>query len=80
MREIRIDPESLTLGFLEDIQEAQETGKWRPMIDAVRSLLGLSRDEARALTVADFKAIALQVAEAAKESADNPNGSAPRST
>ena len=57
-RAISIDPEELTLGFLEDLERAQETGKWRDMIPAIQGMLGLERAEARAITLRQWRDIA----------------------
>ena len=70
-RPIAIDPEGLTLGFLEDLERAQETGKWRDMIPAIQGMLGLERAEARAITLRQWK----QIGAALKEAADSPNAS-----
>ena len=59
-----IDPEALTLGFLEDIEKAQESGKWRDLIPAISMLLDLPREAVREVSIAQFKQIsqALQAA------------------
>ena len=53
-----IDPEALTLGFLEDIEKAQESGKWRDLIPAIGLLLDLPREAVREVSIAQFKLIA----------------------
>ena len=74
-RVVTVEPGRVSLGVLEDIERAQESGKWRDLIGAVAGLLGLSRDEARALTVEQFREIAQSIGGAAI-----PNASAPGST
>lgn len=68
-RAISIDPEELTLGFLEDLERAQETNKWRDMIPAIQGMLGLDRAEARAITLRQWKEIGASL----KEAAESPN-------
>lgn len=70
-RAITIDPEALTLGFLEDLERAQESAKWRDMIPAIGGMLGVDHAEARAITLGQWKAIGA----ALKEAAESPNGS-----
>lgn len=70
-----IAPEALTLGFLEDIETAQESGKWRDLIPAIATLLDLPKTAVRAISIAQFKQIAL----ALNEAGTVPNASAPDS-
>jgi len=65
-RAVDFDPEDITLGFLEDIEAAQDTGKWTPIRDAIASLLGLSRDESRQITMRQFK----QIGEAIRQASE----------
>lgn len=69
--ERRIDPEDLTLGFLEDLELAQDTGKWRDLIPAFATLLDLPREAVRQISVKQFKAIGAALQEASAV----PNGS-----
>lgn len=73
-RRIEINPENITLGFLEDLEEAQTASRWAPIRTAVASLLGLTRDESRAITLRQFNEIgqALQSSTAAQTAI--PNG------
>lgn len=71
-RHISIDPEDITLGFLEDIEEAQATNKWGPLRTAIASLLGLSRDESRAITLRQFKQIGAALQDSAAEQSAIP--------
>ena len=73
-----INPEDLTLGFLEDLETAQETNKWRDLLPVFGEMLTLTRKEMRAITIAQFNEIgkALQGATGATV----PNASAPVST
>lgn len=73
-RTVAIDPEDITLGFLEDMEEAQATGKWAPMRRAFGGLLGLSDTESRAITLRQFKQIGAALGESVKEQATIPNG------
>lgn len=73
-RAITIDPEEITLGFLEDIEEAQATNKWRPMRLAFASLLKLTDAESRAITVRQFKAIGAALNAAVEDQSTIPNG------
>lgn len=73
-RLITIDPEDITLGFLEDMEEAQATNKYKPMRTALCSLLKLTPDEGRALTMRQFKQIGTALNEAATEQNAIPNG------
>ena len=70
-----INPEDLTLGFLEDVETAQSTGKWRDLIPAFASLLDIPRDAARQLRISQFRAIAGALSQASAV----PNDSAPLS-
>jgi hypothetical protein len=70
-----IDPDALTLGFFEDLEAAQESGKWRDLIPAFASLLELDRATVRHLSVAQFR----QIGEALKQAGSVPNESAPLS-
>lgn len=56
-RTITVDPDNLTLGLLEDIQEAQETGKWKVMNTCLAGFLGLTREEIRSITNKQFREI-----------------------
>jgi hypothetical protein len=73
-RKITIEPEDITLGFLEDMEEAQATSKWSPIRRAIGGLLGLSDPESRALTLKQFKAIGQALNAAAAEQGAVPNG------
>ena len=65
-RTIEFDPEDITLGFLEDLEEAQASNKWGPLRRAVGALLSLTDAESRAITMKQFRAIA----EALRQNAD----------
>lgn len=70
-----IDPDAISLGFFEDIETAQESGKWRDLIPALAGLLDLPRAAVRQVSIAQFKRIALALQEAGQV----PNESAPPS-
>lgn len=59
-----IDPDALTLGFLEDIEKAQDSGKWRDLIPAIATMLDLTRDQTRDVSIAQFKTIASAIQQA----------------
>ncbi len=67
-RVVNFDPEDITLGFLEDVEAAQDTGKWGPIRNAIAGLLDLSPDESRQITMRQFKQIgeAIRVASEAQ--------------
>ncbi len=70
-----IDPDELTLGFLEDIETAQESGKWRDLIPAFATLLDLPRAAVRQISVKQFKLVGAALQEASAV----PNENAPPS-
>ena len=74
-RAISIDPDELPLGFFEDAEEAQETGKFRPLIRAYGEMLGLTPAEMRVLTVRQFRAISEALRDAGAEATAIPNAS-----
>jgi hypothetical protein len=63
-RVVTIDPDDLPLSFFEDIEEAQATGKFTPIIKAYGAAFGLTDAERRSLTVRQFKALAEGIKEA----------------
>lgn len=71
-RTIAFDPENITLGFLEDLEEAQETNRWGPLARALGTLLNFSREEQRALTMKQFR----QIAAALQQSTEQINADA----
>lgn len=73
-RTITIDPEGITLGFLEDLEAAQETRKWAPIKSAICELLDLTADEGRQITMRQFKALSVAMQGAATEQTAIPNG------
>ena len=73
-RRVEIDPEDITLGFLEDLETAQDTGKWAPLRTALASLLKLSAAESRAITLRQFKQIGQALGGAVADQSAIPNG------
>lgn len=73
-RTIDFDPEDITLGFLEDLEEAQTSNKWGPLTRALGGLLGLARDEQRAITLRQFKQIAQALRESSEAVNSDPKG------
>lgn len=76
-RVVEFDPEDITLGFLEDMDLIQQDGtanKNALLRGAVADLLGLTRDESRALTLRQFNELgaALKDAAAAQQTIPNP--------
>jgi hypothetical protein len=74
-REITINPKSFTLGFLEDIEEAEASGKKTPLFKLVGDLCGLTREERRALTPAQFNELTSVATEAIKAAQEAPKSS-----
>lgn len=75
-RVVEFDPEDITLGFLEDMDLIQAEGtpnKNALLRGAVADLLGLSREESRALTMRQFNEIGAAL-KAAGEARALPNG------
>ena len=72
-RTVTLDPDDLPLGFNEDFEAAQESGKWRDLIPVIADFLGLTRDETRAITNRQFKALAETISGAAAAQTDIPN-------
>lgn len=56
-RAVSVDGDQFTLGMMEDMEQAQESGKLRDIIPVVASLLGLTHDETRALTMAQWRGL-----------------------
>jgi hypothetical protein len=78
-REIAIDPDELSMGFFEDIEEAQETGKWRPIMRAYGELLGFTREEVRAMKAPQFMETIRAVTSAMQQATAVPNDGGPPS-
>lgn len=72
-RAVEIDPEDITLGFLEDIEEAQSSGKWKPIVSALGELLHLTPAERRAITLRQFKQIGGALSESVRDQTALPN-------
>jgi len=72
-RTITIDPDELTLGFNEDVQAAQESGKWSDLNQMTAEMLGLTHAEVRQITNRQFKQVMQALAEASKEATTIPN-------
>lgn len=73
-REITVDVEDLPLGFSEDFEAAQESGKWRDLIPVIADFLGLTREETRAITTRQFRQLTVAMQSAAAEQTAIPNG------
>jgi len=52
-----IDPDKLTIGFMEDMEEAQTSGKFSAMITVYADLFGVDRAIMRKMTLAEFRAV-----------------------
>lgn len=72
-RVVTIDPQRITLGFLEDLDDAQASGKWAPLISAFAALLGLTRLEAREITIEQFGQVGTALREAMQKEVAIPN-------
>lgn len=73
-RVVTLDPDDITLGFLEDLEAAQETGKWRDINPVIAQLLNLTRDEQRAITQRQFRDMAFAIQTGMEEASVIPNG------
>ena len=76
-RVVEFDPQDMTLGFLEDMDLIQSEGtanKNALLRGAVADLLGLSRDESRALTLRQFNELGAALKQAGDEQQALPNG------
>ena len=71
-RVVSVDPDDLPMAFFEDVEEAQATGKFTPIIKAYAGAFGLTSEERRALTVKQFR----QLAEGIKAATNVPLASA----
>jgi hypothetical protein len=67
---VTIDPQKLTVGFFEDLELAQETGKFTPVIRAYSELLGIKREDIRKMTLKEFQGLAERISKAVSV----PNG------
>jgi hypothetical protein len=57
-REISIDPDEMPMGILEDLQTLGASRDWKEIRPIIQELFGLSNEEFRAMTAAQFIAIA----------------------
>ena len=57
--------DDLTLGFFQDLERAQETGKMKDFIPVLAGLLGVDRAAAREVTMRQWQQIAAAMREAA---------------
>ena len=64
-RTIEIDTKKMKLGFYDDLEEAQETNSFRPIMRAYGAMLGFTREEMRELTLQQFEDIANAIKESA---------------
>lgn len=60
-----IDTDDLTIGFYEDLEQAQMSGKMRDFIPVIASMIGLSHEEVREITLRQWKEIAQSFQQAA---------------
>lgn len=58
---VTVDPEKLTVGFFEDLEIAQETGKIAPVIRAYSELLGIAHADLRKMKMKDFQGLAERI-------------------
>ncbi len=61
---LTINPDKLTIGFMEDMETAQATGKFGSMIDVYAELLEVDRVIIRSLTMTQFRRLTDQIAKA----------------
>ena len=76
-RVVTIEPDELPLGFFADVEEAQETSKFRPLISAYGAMLGFTPAEMRQLTMRQFREISQALGKAGQQATAIPNESAP---
>ena len=57
-QERQIDTDDLTIGFYEDLEQAQASGKMRDFIPVLAGMLQISREEVREITLRQWKEIA----------------------
>lgn len=57
-REISIDPDEMPMGIMEDLQELGAARDWKDIRPIICELFGLTNDEFRAMTAAQFIQIA----------------------
>lgn len=69
-RRYTFDPDDVTLGFLEDLERAQESQKLRDIMPIIAGFLGMTRDEARQIKNKDWQRI--QAAMVAATTGVNP--------
>lgn len=67
-----IDPDRLTIGFMEDMEEAQASGKFSAMITVYAELFGVDRAVMRTMTMTEFRAVTDKIIKAV--SVPNANG------
>lgn len=73
-RDVEIGSKQITLGYLCDLQEAQATGRWAPLMSAMRGLLQLTEQEIREMTLDQFNEISQIVNSAVVARTTIPNG------
>lgn len=61
----QIDTDDMTIGFYEDLEQAQASGKMKDFIPVIAGMLGLDRDEVRQITLGQWKMIAESFSRAA---------------
>jgi hypothetical protein len=64
-QERQIDTDDLTIGFYEDLEQAQASGKMRDFIPVLAGMLQISREEVREITLRQWKEIAESFSRAA---------------
>ena len=61
----QIDTDDMTIGFYEDLESAQTSGKMKDFVPVIAGMLGLDRDEVRQITLGQWKTIAESFSRAA---------------
>ena len=73
-RTIAIDPDLIPMGFSEDMEEAQISGKWKDLNKVFAEFIGMTHEEFRQVTRGDFKRIMAAIEAASNEAVNGPNG------
>jgi hypothetical protein len=78
-REISVDPETIPMGVLEDLEELGTARDWKSIRPLISELFGLTTEEFRAMTAGQFMQIAQALPSAISEATAIPNAPAPPS-
>ena len=65
-----VNPDRITIGFMEDMETAQASGKFGAMIDVYAELFDVDRDMVRKMTLSEFRSVTEKIIKAVSV----PNG------